>query len=474
MCIRDRYQRRVRGTKKSHMATPVGAEQLRRFTPVAAPIQPGEQVWVNCMAHCDRDAWSLGCVEQVSDAVLKVKMPPDGEFADEFTLGEAARDMWAVVHGAMELRLHSAAAGECLQRIATSHDCSADMLLELNRKRYSDLTVTREIPEGALLLVPAVTIPASRHLADKPPVGTRSIPAAKNPGNQRKSGATQAAAASPALVRITREGAGVEVGDDLWVNFTDRWYRGRVDNIKSGHHGGYTVFFYEDREIGEYSLEEVVADMWPARHGGGLELDVHVAADSETLQDIALRLGCPVEMLVVINQKRYKDVVAQSELPKGCSLLVPKAGGCKRRADPGEVSSSPRKQAKSRSSGNDGFRPITEGGLREVDLDSVRPQPASVVGWGTAAEEPAELAAHSDLCLHKHGEVRCSAMGKLFEQPGFDKTQLSPLNTGYAQFETNRDYRCPAIWNFVHYLIRLSGSAAKACLLYTSPSPRDS
>ena len=130
------------------------------------------------------------------------------------------------------------------------------------------------------------------------------------------------------------------VGDDVWVNFTDRWLQARVEgrsgntaysampvllftlfSIGRKHAGLLHLWFYVDGETEELAAKEVREDVWPVMQGS-LEVVAHTAADGETLAELAESLGTNVKFLVELNRKRYKHITPSAKLVRGSSLLV--------------------------------------------------------------------------------------------------------------------------------------------------------
>ena len=114
----------------------------------------------------------------------------------------------------------------------------------------------------------------------------------------------------------------MEVGDDVWVNFAEGWYRGRIERCRRGRNGQFVVWFYKDNAEEEYTFSEAVKDIWPVVHGS-LELEEYCARDGETLTAIADARGVDAAMLVELNSKRYHNIRAELALEKRSSLLVP-------------------------------------------------------------------------------------------------------------------------------------------------------
>ena len=132
---------------------------LRRFNAMGAVIDVvGEEVWAN-FSH----KWISGRVESIDKASSSYTVYFDDDSTRWcYTCPEAANELWLVQHDQIQLTEYMAQDGDALAEIANVAGVDVGMLLEINRKRYRNMTSKVRLKQGSSLLVPRTAALQSR------------------------------------------------------------------------------------------------------------------------------------------------------------------------------------------------------------------------------------------------------------------------------------------------------------------------
>ena len=124
---------------------------LRRFNTIGAVIDVvGEEVWAN-FSH----KWISGRVESIDKASSSYTVYFDDDSTRWcYTCPEATNELWSVQHDQIQLTEYMTQDDDVLAEIANVAGVDVSTLLEINRKRYRNITSKVRLKQGSSLLVP--------------------------------------------------------------------------------------------------------------------------------------------------------------------------------------------------------------------------------------------------------------------------------------------------------------------------------
>ena len=171
-------------------------------------------------------------------AVLTIHFSVDGD-VQNYTMKQAADEMWLVQHQGFNLCLHNTSVDEqTVAIVSTLLGVDEQIVLELNRGRHRRLTRSAKLHKGTELLVPLAvegTLPTNSHTTQTPTgVFSRSSEQMTTHTNCVRT-CLSAMDNCPGELALTAIVAGDHkrsyCGQQVWCDFEDGWQLGQVSAV---------------------------------------------------------------------------------------------------------------------------------------------------------------------------------------------------------------------------------------------------